>query len=229
MKGDMGLYKVLVVEDNEDICKMIKDYFTRRGEMEITLCYDGDEAIEIIDSNEFDIILLDVMLPGANGFELCECIRQESAVPIIFITARVDIEDVIKGYRLGCDDYVTKPFVLSELYMKVIANIKRAQGSVLSENLNIGGISLNPVSSVVTVNGQIARIPAKEFEMLRILMINKGRVITKDMLIDKVWEGEDIGYNVLNNHIKNLRKILGDEGGRIKTIIKRGYLLSDEE
>lgn len=223
-------YRMLCVEDDSQIREIIEDYFTakKENEFDITLAKDGLEAKDLLEENEFDIVLLDVMLPHLDGFSICRLIRKKSDVPVIFLTARTMEEDVLLGFETGCDDYVTKPFSLATLYAKCIALLNRAKGTVLSETSTIGKISINYNSMVVTVDGSIIELPPKEYELLAYLFKHKDWVISRETLLNAVW-GYDFegGERVVDNHIKKLRKNLGSAGEQIKTVISKGYKLCE--
>ena len=221
---------MLCVEDDSQIREIIEDYFTakKENEFDITLAKDGLEAKNLLEENEFDIVLLDVMLPHLDGFSICRLIRKKSDVPVIFLTARTMEEDVLLGFETGCDDYVTKPFSLATLYAKCIALLNRAQGTVLSETSTIGKISINYNSMVVTVDGSNVELPPKEYELLAYLFKHKDWVISREALLNAVW-GYDFegGERVVDNHIKKLRKNLGSAGEQIKTVISKGYKITE--
>lgn len=221
---------MLCVEDDSQIREIIEDYFTakKENEFDITLAKDGLEAKDLLEENEFDIVLLDVMLPHLDGFSICRLIRKKSDVPVIFLTARTMEEDVLLGFETGCDDYVTKPFSLATLYAKCIALLNRAKGTVLSETSTIGKISINYNSMVVTVDGSIIELPPKEYELLAYLFKHKDWVISRETLLNAVW-GYDFegGERVVDNHIKKLRKNLGSAGEQIKTVISKGYKITE--
>lgn len=223
-------YRMLCVEDDSQIREIIEDYFTakKENEFDITLAKDGLEAKDLLEENEFDIVLLDVMLPHLDGFSICRLIRKKSDVPVIFLTARTMEEDVLLGFETGCDDYVTKPFSLATLYAKCIALLNRAKGTVLSETSTIGKISINYNSMVVTSDGSIIELPPKEYELLAYLFKHKDWVISRETLLNAVW-GYDFegGERVVDNHIKKLRKNLGSAGEQIKTVISKGYKLCE--
>ena len=223
-------YRMLCVEDDSQIREIIEDYFTakKENEFDITLAKDGLEAKDLLEENEFDIVLLDVMLPHLDGFSICRLIRKKSDVPVIFLTARTMEEDVLLGFETGCDDYVTKPFSLATLYAKCIALLNRAKGTVLSETSTIGKISINYNSMVVTSDGSIIELPPKEYELLAYLFKHKDWVISRETLLNAVW-GYDFegGERVVDNHIKKLRKNLGNAGEQIKTVISKGYKLCE--
>ncbi len=224
------MYRVLLVEDDESIRSIITNYFTKKekGFFTVDVAENGQLGLEKAYENNYELLLLDVMLPELDGFELCREIRRESDVPIIFITARTSERDILNGYALGCDDYVVKPFPLPILYQKAVALIKRSKGLVRSPVFSAGTLSLNPNNGVVVAGGEEIRLTAREYGILKVLLENKGCVISRTKLIDIVWGyNNDTDERVLDTHIRNLRKALGDDGKRIKTVIRRGYKIED--
>lgn len=224
-------YHILLVEDEVQICEVIMDYLSSREEDQITVdcVHTGDEGIEKVLQTRYDLLLLDIMLPGMDGFTLCRELRRYSDVPVIFVTARGREEDRLLGYRTGCDDYIVKPFSLPVLYAKISALIKRSKGMVQTQEMMAGTICLNPSSCIITENGREIDATFREYELLKYLLEHKGRTCTREELLNNVW-GYDFDGNdrVVDNHIKKLRKKLGPEGRRIKTIVKRGYQMADE-
>ena len=224
------MYRVLLVEDDKNIQALISNYFTKKEKntFEIDIAADGQTGLEKAYENNYDCLLLDVMLPGVDGFEICREIRRDSDVPIMFITARSNEDDILNGYAIGCDDYVVKPFPLPVLYQKVNALIKRSKGLVRSKVFSAGTLTLNPNNGVVVSDGSEVKLTAREYGILKVLIENKGVVISRDRLTDIVW-----GYNsgadsrVLDTHMRNLRKALGSNGRLIKTVIRRGYKIED--
>lgn len=225
------MYKVLLVEDDRNIQALIVNYFIKKEKNAFTVdvAADGQTGVEKAYENNYDCLLLDVMLPELDGFEICREIRRECDVPIIFITARTDESDILNGYALGCDDYVVKPFPLPVLYEKVNALIKRSKGLVRSKVFSAGDISLNPNNGVVICGGRQIKLTAREYGILKVLLENKGRVISREKLIDIVWGyNNDTDERVLDTHMRNLRKALGENGRQIKTVIRRGYQIEDQ-
>lgn len=220
------MYRILLVEDDKNIRTLIVNYFTKK-EMDlftVDVACDGQAGLEKAYENNYDCLLLDVMLPELDGFEICREMRKNSDVPILFITARAEESDILNGYALGCDDYVVKPFPLPVLYEKVNALIKRSKGLVRSKIFVAGNLSLNPNNGVVICDGEEIKLTAREYAILKVLLENKGVIISREKLMDMVW-----GYNsgaderVLDTHMRNLRKALGANGKQIKTVIRRGY------
>lgn len=223
-------YRILLVEDDPQIREIIRDYFSaqKEDEIELTCARDGEEGEERIAEAQYDLAILDVMLPGVDGFELCRRIRKTNMVSVIFLTAKGREEDKLRGYLLGCDDYVVKPFSLAVLYAKVQALIKRDKGMVLSCVLHVGDIELDVARCTVKVKGKAIELPPKEQALLRCLMEKKGHVFSRDELLDRVWgydfEGTD---RVVDNHVKKLRGHLGTAGRQIKTVMKKGYKMEE--
>lgn len=223
-------YRILLVEDNVQICRMIADYFSAQPDniCQLDTVQNGADGLDAAHSGEYDLILLDVMLPDLDGFSICRSIRAVSDIPLLFLTARAREEDVLYGYTLGCDDYVVKPFSLATLYAKVLALLKRAKGTILRSELVCGGITLNPLTLAVTANGQPVTLAAKEFALLQYLMEHRDWVVTRGQLLDRIWGSDFFGSDrVVDTHIKKLRKALGSAGQQIRTVISRGYQLKD--
>lgn len=223
-------YKVLIAEDDSQIREIACDMISALsgGEIEMVEAKNGDECLELFYEKSFDLILLDIMLPGMNGFEICCEMRKNNAVPIVFITAKGREEDVLKGYACGCDDYIVKPFSFAQLYAKINALLKRSKGMILNDKMTCGKISLDPVSNNVTVADKPVPLAPKEYAILELLMENKGRLISRDTLFTKVWGYDaDCGDRVVDNHIKKLRSSLGESGKHIRTVVTKGYRLEE--
>ena len=218
------MINVLLVEDDSAIVKVIKDFFERREDFAIEIAENGVIGEEMFYERTYDLVLLDIMMPKKDGFELCRDIRKSSSVPIIFITARERTEDALLGYELGCDDYIVKPFSLETLYAKCLALVKRDKGFVSSSFVSAGPIKLNPITFEVLVDDVTVDLPLKEFMILKLLIDGKGSIVSREMLLTKIWgydyEGSD---RVLDNRIKNLRKLLGKGGKTIKTVFGKGF------
>ena len=222
------VFKLLLVEDDAEIREIIIDYFTEKsgGALTIDAAETGIEGqLKCID-NEYDLILLDVMLPEADGFTICRELRKSSDVPIIFITARHSEHDRLHGYKLGCDDYVTKPFSLAELHAKVNALLKRSKGMIRREVMTAGKIKLDPYRYTTYINDEEIILAPIEFAILKILMENQGKVVGRDSLIIRIW-GYDFDGNdrVVDNHVKKLRQALGGASTQVRTVFKKGYKL----
>lgn len=226
------MYKILLVEDDKHIREAVLGYFQGKGKEEcrMDVAKDGLEGLYKTEQTEYDLLLLDVMLPKMDGFELCREIRRKSIVPIIFLTAKSEEEAMLAGYGFGADDYMIKPFSMPGLYAKVMAMLKRSSGQMGLEKLQIGGISMIPACMRVQVLGEEVDMTPKMFALLRCLMENKGIVLSRDILLEKVWGWDYVGTDrVVDNHVKKLRKALKQEGSRIKTIFGKGYRMEEDE
>lgn len=224
------MYRILLVEDDKKIQALIVNYFMKKEKnaFEVDVALDGQTGIEKAYENHYDCLLLDVMLPELDGFEICKEVRRESDVPIMFITARGDESDILNGYALGCDDYVIKPLPLPVLYQKVNALINRSKGLVRSKVFTAGTLSLNPNNGMVINDDEEIKLTAREYGILKVLMENKGSVISREKLLDLVWSyNSDMDERVLDTHVSNLRKALGSNGKLIKTVIRRGYKIEE--
>lgn len=221
--------KLLLIEDDLQICEVVQTYFEERG-AKITAITDGAAALHAVEREigQYALVLLDIMLPGADGFTICQAIRKSSEIPVIFITARGREADILQGYALGCDDYIVKPFLLSALYAKCTALVKRTQKGP-ERVLQCGAIRLNTAKLSCSVNGQEVDLTPKCFAVLYRLMEHPDWVVDRDSLLRRVW-GEDYeGVDrVVDNHIKKLRKALGTAGAQIHTVFGRGYKIAEK-
>lgn len=218
-------HKVLIVEDEALMREVICDYFERDG-YECDEAEDGMSAVDMTLEKEYDLILLDIMIPELDGFSVCRNIRKNSAVPIIMITARSDEYDKLLGYEVGADDYVTKPFSPKVLLAKANALIRRASGRVCGDNdiVSCAGIEINTGSHTVCSDGNEIELTPKEYDLLLYLITNKGRVLSRDTLLSRVWGYDYFGDDrTVDTHIKKLRAKLGSKASHIKTLIKAGY------
>ena len=215
--------RLLIAEDDRLLAEAAGDYFTGKG-WDVHTAENGDRALELLVQNRYHLILLDVMMPGCDGFTLCRQIRRDSSVPIIFITARVLEEDQLHGYSLGADDYVTKPFSLPVLYAKAMALTGRVLGT--TPLMKAGALTVDVNRRQVFSHGALLPLPPKEYELLLFLLEHPGRTFSRSQLLIRFW-GYDFEGNerVVDNHIKNLRKALGSCGCTIHTVPKAGYRL----
>lgn len=218
--------KLLIVEDDHLLAEAAADYFSSKN-WDVWTEKNGTRALEVLERADFHLILLDVMIPGLDGFALCREIRRRSHVPVIFITARVLEEDQLNGYALGADDYVTKPFSLPVLYAKAMALTGRVQGGTQTIFLEAGSLQVDQNSHQVWNQGQLLPLPPREYEMLVFFLENPGRIYSREQLLIRFW-GYDFDGNerVVDNHIKKLRKALGSCGCVIETVRKFGYRMS---
>ena len=227
--------RILVVEDEESFSEALGYLLGREG-FDITLADTGTKAIEEFDRVGADLVLLDLMLPGLSGTEVCKQLRQRSAVPIIMLTAKDSEVDKVVGLELGADDYVTKPYSSRELVARIRAVLRRnadlGDDVATPGTLIVGPVRLDTERHVVEISGSITQFPLKEFELLEFLMRNSGRVLTRTQLIDRVWGSDYVGdTKTLDVHIKRLRaKIEVDPANPvfIQTVRGLGYKLDDK-
>jgi two-component system response regulator RegX3 len=227
--------RILVVEDEESFSEALGYLLGREG-FDVTLADTGTKAIEEFDRIGADLVLLDLMLPGLSGTEVCKQLRQRSAVPIIMLTAKDSEVDKVVGLELGADDYVTKPYSSRELVARIRAVLRRnadlGDDVATPGTLIVGPVRLDTERHVVEISGSITQFPLKEFELLEFLMRNSGRVLTRTQLIDRVWGSDYVGdTKTLDVHIKRLRaKIEADPANPvfIQTVRGLGYKLEDK-
>jgi two-component system response regulator RegX3 len=221
--------RILVVEDEETLAEAISFLLSKEG-FDVAVAASGPEAIDSFDKSGADLILLDLMLPGLSGTEVCRQIRTKSSVPIIMLTAKDSEIDKVVGLELGADDYVTKPYSSRELIARIRAVLRRGEiqdAGTDETTLEVGPVRMDTDRHIITVNGEVVAIPLKEFELLEYLMRNAGRVLTRIQLIDRVWGSDYVGdTKTLDVHIKRLRaKIEKDPANPefIQTVRGMGY------
>lgn len=214
--------RILLAEDNNNLRELITDYLTA-NEIEVDPFENGEIAWEHFQTNQYDLVLLDIMMPGIDGFELCKKIRGQETVPILFITAKVQEEDQLYGYEIGADDYIVKPFSLPVLLAKCKVIFSRHQKG--NEFIQSGEIRVYTRQRRVMAGGNPVVLQALDYELLLYLMRNPGVVMSREQILLKIWgydyEGTD---RAVDTHIKNLRKALGEYGRYIRTVIKSGYV-----
>jgi two-component system alkaline phosphatase synthesis response regulator PhoP len=225
----MSEYKILAVDDEEHIQELIKFNLENSG-YKVICCGNGTEALKIAKSEKPDLVLLDVMLPGIDGYDVCKEIRKDnnvSNIPIIMITAKSEELDKILGLELGADDYITKPFSVRELLARVKAVLRRTTIQPMDKSYRFDNIIVDFEKHEVTNDGKRIELTLKEFEVLEILIKNKGRVITRDFLLDKVWGYEYFGETrTVDVHIRHLRQKIEEDDKNpryIETIRGVGY------
>ena len=214
--------KILVVDDELDIALLIKDVLEDEG-FSTTAIDSSKKALELVQKEKFDLILLDVMMPEMSGTTLCTKIREITSSPIIFVTAKTSTLDKLLGFEVGADDYITKPFIIEELVARVKAHIRRNNRVEVSNIIKIGEIEINLDSYEVCKNNSLIDLSTREFELLAYLMKNAGIVLSKEKIFNSVW-GENYGeIGTVAVHIKSLRNKLDPDEKYIKTIWGLGY------
>jgi len=224
---------ILVVEDEESFVEALKVGLKREG-FRVEIARDGVQAIEMFDIVKPDVILLDIMLPRMSGIDVCRQLRKKTLTPIIMVTAKGAEIDTVVGLEVGADDYVTKPYRMRELTARIRAVLRRVPsersdrgGELSSGSLLVGDVALDPDEHNVVIRGETHKLPLKEFELLHLLLANAGRVLPRDVLIDRVWGSDYVGdTKTLDVHIKRLRTKVEDDPAqpsRIVTIRGLGY------
>ena len=221
----MHQINILIAEDEERLRKIVVKYLASEG-FRVLEAEDGVEALKLFDSNDIDLLILDVMMPRLDGWNVLKKVREDSAVPVIMLTARDSEEDTLFGFRLGTDDYVTKPFRTDELLARVKALLNRAGKLNREETIISGAITVNPLARSVSAGGAEIELTPKEYELLLYFLNNQKQALSRDQILNRIWgyayDGED---RTVDTVVKRLRQKLGGEGERIKTIRGMGYRL----
>ena len=219
------MYRILLAEDEITLREVVEVFFQKNG-FEIDAVDNGSDACSLADRQKYDLVILDIMMPGKDGKEVCRYIRSRYDVPIIFLTALGEECDIISGYEIGADEYVIKPFSTKVLLMKANALISRYHG-LLAKNgcLEIDEITIDPARHIVSVDGKTINLAPKEYDLLLMFIDHKDLVLTRDQILDIAWCSDFEGYDrTVDSHIKKLRKALGKAGYHIETVIKTGYV-----
>ena len=219
----MERIKILVVDDESRMRKLVKDFLAKSG-YEVLEAGDGAEAVEIFFSRkDIGLVILDVMMPKMDGWQVCREIRAYSKVPIIMLTAKSDERDELQGFELGVDEYIGKPFSPKILVARVEAILRRA-GQQAEETLTEGGIELNKAAHMVRIDGKDVELSYKEFELLAYFMENQGIALSREKILNNVWNYDYFGdARTIDTHVKKLRSKMGAKGDFIKTIWGMGY------
>lgn len=226
--------KVLIADDDKDIVNLLKEILEEEG-FETEGVFSGDAALQRILSKNYDLIILDIMLPGIDGYEICKRVREKTSAPILFLSAKTKSIDKVLGFEFGADDYITKPFDNYELIARVKAHIRRNKkkdNQVIEDSsiIRFKGIEINKASYEVFIEGQSIELSTKEFNMLVYLMENVNIVLTRDQMYNNIWGYEGYGdINTVTVHIKKLREKVDPKGKFIKTIWGTGYKFIGEK
>ena len=225
----MDRLKILVVDDESRMRKLVKDFLTKSN-YEVVEAADGAEALDIFfNNNDISLIILDVMMPKMDGWQVCKEIREYSKVPIIMLTAKSDERDELLGFELGVDEYISKPFSPKILVARVEAILRRTSRSSADDILEAGGILVNKAAHSVSVDGESVELSYKEFELLTYFMENKGLALSREKILNSVWNYDYFGdARTIDTHVKKLRSKLGKKGDLIKTIWGMGYKFEEE-
>lgn len=215
------MIKILIVEDEKAISNLIQVNLTDAG-YHCSLAYDGKTAANLLETDTYDLVLLDIMLPEINGYELMEYIKPME-IPVIFITAKADVLDRVKGLQLGAEDYITKPFEIIELLARVEVVLRRFRKS--NKKIEVGDIVIDTDSRQVTKGGEIVNLTMKEYSLLLLFVRNQNIALFREIIFKRVWESDFIGDSrTVDLHVQRLRKKLGWEN-KIKSVYKVGYRL----
>lgn len=220
----MDAIKVLMVDDESRMRKLVKDFLTRDG-YTVLEAGDGEQALDIfMNDKNISLVILDVMMPKMDGWETLKEIRKFSQVPVIMLTAKSDERDELMGFDLGVDEYVTKPFSPKILMARVAAILRRTSDAASDEKLVAGGIEMDLAAHVVTIDGKPIELSFKEFELLQYFIVNKGVALSREKILNNVWNYDYFGdARTIDTHVKKLRNKMGDKGEYIKTIWGMGY------
>lgn len=216
--------KILVVDDESRMRKLVRDFLEREG-YQVLEAGNGLEAMELFyEEKDIALLILDVMMPKMDGWQVCREIRQSSKVPIIMLTARSEERDELQGFQLGVDEYISKPFSPKILVARVEAILRRTSGLAADDVLRAGGIEINKAAHEVTIDGRAIDLSYKEFELLTYFMENQGIALSREKILNSVWNYDYFGdARTIDTHVKKLRSKLGDKGDYIKTIWGMGY------
>ena len=225
----MDRIKILVVDDESRMRKLVRDFLVKSG-YDVLEAGDGEQALEIFFSEkDIALVVLDVMMPKMDGWQVCREIRAYSKVPIIMLTARADERDELQGFQLGVDEYVTKPFSPKILVARIEAILRRTNQAVREEVLSCGGILLDKAAHQVLIDGVSVELSYKEFELLAYFMENRGIALSRERILNHVWNYDYFGdARTIDTHVKKLRSKMGEKGELIKTIWGMGYKLEDD-
>ena len=220
----MDSIKILVVDDEGRMRKLVKDFLERQG-YRVIEAKDGLEAMErFYEDKEIALLILDVMMPNMDGWQVCREVRQSSKVPIIMLTARAEERDELQGFELGVDEYISKPFSPKILVARVEAILRRAHALDEEHTLDAGGISIDKSAHQVRIDGSEIELSYKEFELLTYFIENQGIALSREKILNNVWNYDYFGdARTIDTHVKKLRNKLGDKGNYIKTIWGMGY------
>lgn len=222
----MDALKILVVDDESRMRKLVKDFLTKKN-FQVLEAGNGEEAMDIFyEEKDIALIILDVMMPKMDGWEVCREIRKNSKVPIIMLTARSDERDELLGFDLGVDEYISKPFSPKILVARVEAILRRTGQSNPEDVLSAGGIVIDKAAHLATVDGNPMELSFKEFELLTYFLENEGIALSREKILNSVWNYDYFGdARTIDTHVKKLRSKMGDKGEYIKTVWGMGYKL----
>lgn len=227
--------KILIIEDEEAIADLEKDYLELSG-FQVEIENDGEKGLDAAMNESFDLIILDLMLPGIDGFEICRRIRDEKNIPILMVSAKKDDIDKIRGLGLGADDYMTKPFNILEVKARIKTIMRRASGNVQNEArkvVRVHDMEINAINRSVTLGGKEVRLTAKEFDLLQVFVNNRGKVFSREALLETVWKYDYTGdARTVDVHIRRLREKIERNPAQPEFIFTKwgvGYYFTDKD
>lgn len=228
----MDTLKILVVDDESRMRKLVRDFLARNG-FQVIEAADGEEALDLFyEQKDIALIILDVMMPKVDGWEVCREIRKNSKVPVIMLTARGDERDELLGFELGVDEYISKPFSPKILVARVEAILRRTGRDASADKLSAGGIVIDKAAHIATVDGEPMELSFKEFELLTYFLENQGIALSREKILNAVWNYDYFGdARTIDTHVKKLRSKMKDKGEYIQTVWGMGYkfVCSDEK
>ena len=226
----MDRAKILVVDDESRMRKLVRDFLVSEG-YNVLEAEDGVEAMDIFyEEKDISLLILDVMMPRMDGWQVCREIRESSKVPIIMLTAKSDERDELLGFELGVDEYISKPFSPKILVARVEAILRRTSGLAADDVLRAGGIEINKAAHEVTIDGRAIDLSYKEFELLTYFMENQGIALSREKILNSVWNYDYFGdARTIDTHVKKLRSKMGDKGEYIRTVWGMGYKFEVDE
>lgn len=226
----MSKLRILVVDDESRMRKLVKDFLVKK-DFEVLEAGDGEEAVDLFfEEKDIALIILDVMMPKMDGWQVCREIREHSKIPVIMLTARSEERDELQGFELGVDEYISKPFSPKILMARVQAILRRTMGTDKNEIFGAGGIEIDKAAHQVTIEGKAVELSYKEFELLSYFVENQGIALSREKILNNVWNYDYFGdARTIDTHVKKLRSKLGEKGDYIKTIWGMGYKFEVEE
>lgn len=229
-RSDMDKIKILVVDDESRMRKLVRDFLEREGFL-VLEADDGIQAMEIFYENkDIAMLILDVMMPKMDGWQVCREVRQTSKVPIIMLTARSEERDELQGFELGVDEYISKPFSPKILVARVEAILRRSNVLNADEVADAGGIVIDKAAHQVTIDGEVVDLSYKEFELLSYFVENQGIALSREKILNNVWNYDYFGdARTIDTHVKKLRSKMGEKGNYIRTIWGMGYKFEVEK
>lgn len=222
------MFKILVADDENIILEPICDYLSAK-DFEVSGAHNGREAVELAENGDYDLIILDIMMPEIDGLEACRQIKAFTDTPVLFLSALGEEHDFLNGYKNGCDDYIVKPFPLSVLYRKCQSIIRRCKNINDDYRITVGNVTFDMNSHRVFCSGGEVKLSSRDYQILSYLLQNRNIVLSRERILTKIWGYDFEGdMRVVDTHIKRIRASLGEDGAIIKTVFGVGYMIEEE-